>query len=79
MQATETFFDIERHHIHLELTVFNNGVEYSVDAILDTGAPITFCCKWWNRPPLREPRGSSGGREPYSSGAGAASLCNQYF
>ena len=41
MRATETFFDIERHHIHLELTVFNNGVEYSVDAILDTGAPIT--------------------------------------
>lgn len=41
MRATETFFDIERHHIHLELTVFNNGIEYSVDAILDTGAPIT--------------------------------------
>lgn len=41
MRATETFFDIERHHIHLELTVFNNGIEYSIDAILDTGAPIT--------------------------------------
>ena len=41
MQITETSFDTNRHHIHLELTVIKNDVEYSVDAILDTGAPIT--------------------------------------
>jgi hypothetical protein len=41
MQITEIFFDTARHHIHLELTVVKNDVEYSVDAILDTGAPIT--------------------------------------
>ncbi len=41
MQATETSFDTTRHHIHLEVTVVKNDTEYSVDAILDTGAPIT--------------------------------------
>ena len=42
MSATETAFDVQRHHIHLDLIVLNNkGVEYSVDAILDTGAPAT--------------------------------------
>lgn len=42
MPATETAFDVQRHHIHLDLIVLNNkGVEYSVDAILDTGAPAT--------------------------------------
>ena len=42
MQITETSFNANRHHIHLELIVVNpNGVEYSVDAILDTGAPRT--------------------------------------
>ena len=41
MEATETFFDTGRHHIHLELTLSNNDREYSVDAILDTGAPGT--------------------------------------
>jgi len=42
MRITETVFDIERHHIHLEVIVINEkGIEYSVDAILDTGAPRT--------------------------------------
>ncbi len=42
MPDIETSFDINRHHIHLELIVKNfNGIEYSVDAILDTGAPYT--------------------------------------
>lgn len=41
MQATETSFDTTRHHIHLEVTVVKNDTEYSVDAILDTGEPIT--------------------------------------
>lgn len=41
MQANETFFDTDRHHLHIELTVLKNNIEYSVDAILDTGAPIT--------------------------------------
>lgn len=41
MAATETLFDTSRHHIHLELRLFTNEKELSVDAILDTGAPIT--------------------------------------
>ncbi len=42
MTVTETKFDTQRHHIHLDIIVYNNkGVEYSVDAILDTGAPTT--------------------------------------
>ncbi len=42
MPAIETPFDVSRHHIHLEISVINSqGVEYSVDAILDTGAPVT--------------------------------------
>lgn len=39
MPITENFFDTNRHHIHLELTICKNNIEYSVDAILDTGAP----------------------------------------
>ena len=42
MEVIETTFDINRNHIHLEVIVLNkDGVEYSVDAILDTGAPRT--------------------------------------
>ncbi len=42
MQGIETSFDTDKHHIRLELLVKNfNGIEYSVDAILDTGAPYT--------------------------------------
>ncbi len=42
MQVIETFFDAQRNHIHLEITVKNShGMEYSLDAILDTGAPVT--------------------------------------
>ncbi len=42
MGVIETTFDTERHHIHLEVIVMNkDGTEYSVDAILDTGAPNT--------------------------------------
>ena len=42
MQFIETSFDTNRHHIHIELRVKNyKGIEYSVDAILDTGAPFT--------------------------------------
>jgi hypothetical protein len=42
MQVIETLFDTDRHHIHLEITVKNSsGIEYSLDAILDTGAPAT--------------------------------------
>lgn len=42
MPATETSFDINRNHIHLEIILkHDDGREYSVDAILDTGAPVT--------------------------------------
>ena len=41
MGVTETYFETERHHIHLELTLVKDDREYSVDAILDTGAPVT--------------------------------------
>ena len=42
MQITKTLFDTSKHHIHLELIVTNSeGIEYSVDSILDTGAPRT--------------------------------------
>lgn len=38
MPASETSFDTTRHHIHIEITVINpRGIEYNVDAILDTG------------------------------------------
>jgi len=42
MRTIETPFDADRHHIHLEITVKNShGIEYSLDAILDTGAPVS--------------------------------------
>ncbi len=42
MQITKTSFDINKHHIHIELIIENKkGIKYSVDAILDTGAPKT--------------------------------------
>jgi hypothetical protein len=42
MGYIETDFDTDRHHIHLEIIVKNsNGIEYSLDGILDTGAPVT--------------------------------------
>ncbi len=42
MRVIETGFDSERHHLHLEITVKNaEGIEYSLDAILDTVAPAT--------------------------------------
>jgi len=42
MLTTETAFDVNSHHIHLEIIVVNiKGIEFSVDAILDTGAPRT--------------------------------------
>lgn len=42
MQITETSFDTSRNHIHIELIITtSNGIEYSVDGILDTGAPRT--------------------------------------
>jgi len=42
MRIIETLFDTDRHHIHLEITVKNlDEIEYSLNAILDTGAPVT--------------------------------------
>lgn len=42
MPVTETPFDVNRNHIHLEIILkHEDGREYSVDAILDTGAPVT--------------------------------------
>jgi hypothetical protein len=42
MQQHTTAFDINRHHIHLELIVADaNDMLHSVAAILDTGAPGT--------------------------------------
>jgi len=42
MAVIETTFNATGNHIHLEVIVVSkDGVEYSVDAILDTGAPRT--------------------------------------
>ena len=42
MPVTETSFGVNRNHIHLEIILkHEDGREYSVDAILDTGAPVT--------------------------------------
>jgi hypothetical protein len=42
MGVIETGFDVNRHHIHLEIIVKNSkGITYSLDGILDTGAPYT--------------------------------------
>jgi hypothetical protein len=42
MPITKTSFDSKRHHIHLEIIIRNNqSKEFSVDGILDTGAPWT--------------------------------------
>ena len=42
MQENITFYETNKHHIYIDMTVTNpNGIIYSVAGILDTGAPRT--------------------------------------
>ena len=42
MQDNITFYDTNKHHIHIDMIVTNpKGINYSVAGILDTGAPRT--------------------------------------